>query len=144
MNRAAIVFPALILLVVAALSAYALLFYTWTALVFPVGIGGIVCAMCIGELAAALAGKAPLPTADDERMGAPSLRSVGWIFALAPFLYGLGFVLGPACYLLACLRGNGYSWRVSGAIAASSAAIVWGVFIKTIGILLPVAPLWMG
>jgi hypothetical protein len=72
-----------------------------------------------------------------------TFSSVVWIFALAPFLYGLGFVLGPACYLLIYLRAKRFSWQFCFAVAAASVVITWGFFIKTIGILLPVVPLWM-
>jgi hypothetical protein len=72
-----------------------------------------------------------------------SLASVGWIFALIVFLYVFGFVVGPALYLLAFLRVNGFSWLTAATIALASAAVTWGFFIKAIGILLPVAPLWM-
>jgi hypothetical protein len=65
------------------------------------------------------------------------------MFALALFLFGLGFVAGPAAYLLICLRANGFSWGLSASVAVASLAVTWGLFIKTMGILLPVAPLWM-
>ena len=45
------------------------------------------------------------------------------MFALAVFLYAFGFVAGPALYLLACLRANGFSWIVSGGIAGCAGAI---------------------
>ena len=84
------------------------------------------------------------PTLDAERAGPLSWPSLIWIFALAGFLFGLGFVAGPACYLLIFLRANRFSWASSASIAAASVVVTWGLFIKIIGILLPVAPLWMG
>lgn len=63
------------------------------------------------------------------------------MFALLPFLYGLGFVFGS--YLLVCLKSNGFSWRLSGSIAIVSLAATYGVFIKIFGLLLPVWPMWM-
>ena len=143
MTRAAIVFPALILLVVGGLSIYAVFTFTWTALQFPLGTGVLLCALCVAELAATLAGRQAQVTLDAERAGPMSRASVFWIFALAVFLFGLGFVAGPACYLLIFLRANRFSWVFSASIAAASVAVTWGFFIKIIGILLPIAPLWM-
>jgi len=72
-----------------------------------------------------------------------SLASIGWIFALIVFLYAFGFVVGPALYLFAFLRVNGFSWSTAALIGLASAAVTWGFFIKMIGILLPVGPMWM-
>ena len=144
MTRAAVLFPAFILVVVGGLSIYAAATFTWTALQFPLGAGVLLCALCVGELAATLSGRQAKPTLDAERAGPLPWPSLIWIFALAGFLFGLGFVAGPACYLLIFLRANRFSWAFSAGIAAASVAVTWGLFIKIIGILLPVAPLWMG
>ena len=144
MTRAAIVFPTLILLVVGGLSIYAAMTFTWTALQFPLGAGVLLCALCAGEIAATLSGRQAQVTLDAERAGPLSRPSVFWIFALAVFLFGLGFVAGPACYLLIYLRANRFSWVFSASIAAGSVVVTWGFFIKIIGILLPVMPMWMG
>lgn len=144
MTRAAVVFPAFILVVVGGLSIYAVFTFTWTALQFPLGAGVVLCAMCVGELAATLSGRQAGPTLDAERAGPLSWPSLAWIFALAVFLFGFGFVAGPALYLLIFLRANRLSWGFALSIAAASVAVTWGLFIKIIGILLPVAPMWMG
>lgn len=150
MRRAELVFPFLILVVIAALLAYGAANYTWTALAFPLGAGLILCGMCIGELASVLRARGRQPVAEIDAIEvaegpAPlAFASVAWIFALAIFLYGLGFVAGPACYLLIYLRASRFSWPVSAGIAAASVVVTWGFFIKIIGILLPIAPLWMG
>jgi hypothetical protein len=143
MTRPAVVFPALILLVVGGLSIYAIFTFTWTALQFPLGAGVLLCALCVAELAATLAGRQAQAAIDAERAGPLSWPSVFWIFALAGFLFGLGFVAGPALYLLIFLRASRFSWVFSASIAAASVVVTWGFFIKIIGILLPIAPLWM-
>jgi len=143
MNRPAVIFPVILFVLVAPLAAYAAFEYTWTALVFPVGAGVLVCALCATEVVRALAGGHGTAQAGEEEPVPVSFSSVVWIFALAPFLYGLGFVLGPACYLLIYLRAKRFSWQFCFAVAAASVVITWGFFIKTIGILLPVVPLWM-
>jgi hypothetical protein len=143
MTRAVVVFPALILVLVGGLSIYAAFNFTWTALQFPLGAGVLLCAMCVAELAATLAGRHAGPTPDAERAGPVSWPSLIWIFALGGFLYVFGFIAGPALYLLICLRANRYSWAFAASIAAGSVVVTWGLFIKIIGVLLPVMPLWM-
>jgi hypothetical protein len=144
MTRAAVIFPAFILVVIGGLSIYGAFAFTWTALQFPLGAGILLCAMCVGELAATLSGRQAVATIEAERAGPVPWPSLVWIFALGGFLYALGFVAGPALYLLICLRANRFSWAVAAGIAAASVAVTWGLFIKIIGILLPVMPLWMG
>lgn len=144
MTRAAIAFPALILLTVGGLTLYAVFTFTWTALQFPLGAGLLLCALCVAELAATLSDRQAEAMVDAERAGSLSWPSLMWIFALAGFLFGLGFVAGPALYLLIYLRANRFSWTFAASVALASVAVTWGLFIKIIGILLPVAPLWMG
>ncbi len=144
MIRAAVVFPALILIVAGGLSIYAVFTFTWTALQFPLGAGILLCAMCVAELVATPSGRQARITLEAERAGPLSWPSLCWIFALAGFLFGLGFVAGPACYLLIYLRANRFSWGFAVSIAAASVAVTWGLFIKIIGILLPVGPTWLG
>ncbi len=143
MTRAAILFPALVLFAVGGLTIYAAFAFTWTALQFPLGAGIALCAMCAGEIMATISGQQAGPTPDAERAGPLSWPSLGWIFALAGFLFGLGFVAGPACYLLIFLRASRFSWAFALAIAAASVLVTWGLFIRIIGILLPVMPLWV-
>ena len=119
--------------------------YSWTAITFPLAAGGAVCVLCVVELIAIRerrSATAPAMPADGEAEPL-SPSSFAWMFALAFFLFGLGFVAGPAAYLLVCLRANGFSWGLSAGIAVASLAVTWGLFIKAMGILLPVAPLWM-
>lgn len=144
MTRAAVVFPAFILVLVGGLSIYAAFTYTWTAVQFPLGAGIVLCAMCAGELLATLSGRQAGPTPDAERAGSLSWPSLFWIFALGGFLYAFGFIAGPALYLLIFLRASRFSWGFALSIAAASVAVTWGLFIKIIGVLLPVMPLWMG
>lgn len=149
MKRAELIFPCVIFAAIAALVAYAAANYTWTALAFPLGAGLVLCGLCAGEVAKVLlAGRGqtapPVDIVEDEEPAPLSLNSIAWIFGLAVFLYGLGFVAGPACYLLVYLLANRFSWPVAAGIAAASVVVTWGVFIKIIGILLPVEPLWMG
>lgn len=144
MTRPAVLFPTLILLATGGLSIYAGATFTWTALQFPLGAGILLCALCACELAATLSGRQAETALDADRAEPLSWTSLVWIFALGGFLFGLGFVAGPAFYLLIYLRANRFSWGFSAAIAIASVAVTWGLFIKIIGILLPVAPLWLG
>ncbi len=116
---------------------------SWTAFAFPFAAGLAVCLLCVFEIAGILRRRgAPAPRAADQP--SLSLAGVAWLFALAAFLYGFGFVLGAALYLLVCLRGNDVSWRLSAGIAVVSLFVSWGLFIKVLGVQLPLKPLWMG
>lgn len=147
MNLREAILPALLLVGTAALLIGGFAAdYPWTAIVFPLAAGVAVCLFCAVELVAIRERRsATVPAAPDDGATPPlSPASLAWMFALAVFLYGLGFVVGPAAYLLVCLRANGSSWQLSAGVAVASLAVTWGLFIKTMGVLLPVMPLWMG
>jgi hypothetical protein len=145
MSRAEIMFPALILAFTATFLAlgnfvYA---YSWTSFAFPLMVGAVLCVLCAARIVTALAGPhATAPRTNQDEPVPLSLSSLAWMFALALFLYGLGFVAGPAAYLLACLRANGFSWSLALAVAGSSLLVTWGLFIHVMSILLPIWPLW--
>jgi hypothetical protein len=152
MSRADIILPAIVFATVATLLALGnfVFEYSWTAFAFPLGTGLVLCALCIAELVRLVtAGRVAAPVAIPSVPAAAyapapiSLASLGWTFALALFLYGLGFVAGCALYLLVCLRANGFSWRLSGAVALASVLVTWGLFIKLMSILLPLKPFWL-
>jgi hypothetical protein len=143
MRRAEIIFPAVLFVIVGALLAVGLFVYkySWTVIGFPLGAGAVVCTLCLVDIAMTLAGHRPRSA-----MEAPaeplSLACVVWVFALAIFLIALGFVFGPAIYLLVYLRATGSSWRLSAGIAAGSLALIWLLFIKILRVSLPLEPLW--
>ncbi len=143
MKRGDAVLPALMLAFTATMLAigYFHYHYSWTAFAFPLGAGLALCLLSAFEIAAVLRrrdGGAPVEAAPVSPGGA------AWLFALAAFLYAFGFVFGAALYLLVCLRGNGFSWRLSAGSAAVAVLIQWGLFIKVLGVQLPLEPLWMG
>jgi len=149
MTRAELTFPALIFVVVAAFVAggYFIGEYTWGVIAFPLGAAVLTCGLCAIEIARVLAARrasAPAaPSADAEESPLPmSASGLAWMFVLPVLLYGLGFIAGPAAYLLVCLRGNGFSWSLAAWIAAASVAMTYGLFIHVMGVLLPVMPLW--
>lgn len=145
MSRREAVFPALILVFTAVMLAigYFHYHYSWTAFAFPLAAGLAVSLLCAFEIAPLLRTRgARAPEA--KAQPSPSLPSIAWLFALAAFLYAIGFVFGAALYLLVCLRGNGFSWRLSLGTAAVSLLVTWGLFINVLRVQLPVTPLWMG
>jgi hypothetical protein len=145
MSRGEILFPAVLFAAVVALIAGGFAAgYSWTVIAFPLGAAVIVCALSAVQVSWALAGKADRPSAEEEQLPPLTLPSLAWVFALAVFVYALGFVFGPAAYLLAYLRAQGSSWALSGVIAAGSILVTWGLFIKFLQVLLPIEPLWMG
>ena len=144
MSRAQIVFPCLILAVVAGLLASGLFVYhySWTVIGFPLGAGLFVCVMCGVDIAMTLTGREPKPPANEEPLPSLSLAAVAWAFALVPFVIAFGFVFGPALYLLAYLFFNGSSWRVAAVISSCSLLVTWGLFIQLMRVPMPVEPLW--
>lgn len=146
MSRAGLIFPALLfaLVIVLLTLGYWYYEYAWISFAFPLGVGVVLCALCAIATASTLRRQpATVPEIGEDAPEPLSLVAVAWMFVLAVFLYAFGFVFGPAAYLLACLRANGSSWALSAGIAAASMLVTWGLFIKVMGILLPVAPLWM-
>ena len=144
MRHAQIVFPCLIVTVVAGLLASGLFVfhYSWTVIGFPLGAGLFVCVMCMVDIAMTLTGREPKPPANEEPLPPLSLAAVAWAFALVPFVIAFGFVFGPALYLLAYLLFNGSSWRVAAIISSCSLLVTWGLFIQLMRVPMPVEPLW--
>lgn len=145
MKRASAIFPALILAFTGAMLAlgYFHYHYSWTSFAFPLGTGVVITLLSIPEIASALRH----PEADAARlanMPALSLRSVLWLFALAPFLWAFGFVFGAALYVLISLRGHAFSWRASILTALLSLLVSWGLVIKVLAVQLPIRPFWTG
>lgn len=144
LKRDQAVFPSLILAFTVTMLAVGHFHYqySWTAFAFPFAAGVMVSLLCILEIAVVLRGRGGA-----SRSAEPppvSLAGVAWLFALAVFLYAFGFVFGAALYLLVCLRGNNFSWRLSLGTGAVAVLVCWGVFIKVLGVQLPLVPLWMG
>jgi hypothetical protein len=144
MRRAEIIFPSALIVIIAALLASGwALGYSWAVLGFPFATGVAICVLCLVIIVTTLAGRptatGAAPAADATPIDA---SSVAWIAALGAAVYALGFVVGPAAYLLAYLRASGYSWPLTLSVSAASVAVTWGVFINALQILLPVEPLW--
>ena len=152
MTRAELIFPIIIFVLVAGFAGggYFIGEYAWGVIAFPLGAAVFTCALCAIEIvrvlaarrASAPAGPAAPPADGDDSPLPMSASGFAWMFVLPVFLYALGFVAGPAVYLLACLRANGYSWALAAGIAAASVAVTWGLFIHVMSVLLPVMPLW--
>ena len=145
MTRAQAIFPALLLAFVAAMLAlgYFHYHYSWVSFAFPVAAGVVVILLCAAEIFGALRnGKAS--QADAVEMPALPVRSLVWLFALAPFLWAFGFVFGAALYLLVSVRGHAFSWRAAIVTALVSLLVSWGLVIKVLGVQLPLLPPWMG
>ena len=143
-GRLQIIFPAVIFVVIATLLASGLFVYhySWTVIGFPLGAGAFVCVMCLIDIAMSLTGRAPKPPANDEPLEPLTIKAVLWAFALVPFVIGLGFVFGPALYLLVYLLASGSSWRVAAIISSASLLVTWGLFIHLMKVPMPVEPLW--
>ena len=144
MTRAQAAFPALILAFVAAMLALGYFHYNCTCptFAFRLGAGVVVIALCAGEILGLVRHPETVAQPTDQMPAVP-IRSLLWLFALAPFLWAFGFVFGGALYLLISLRGHAFSWRASIVTALASLLVSWGLVIKILGVQLPIAPLWM-
>ena len=147
MTRAELIFPVIIFVVVVTFAGggYFIGDYSWGVIAFPLGAAIVICVLCAIEIARLLSSRrvsaSETPPAGGDNMPM-SASGFAWIFILPLFLYGLGFVAGPAVYLLACLRANRFSWELSAGIAMASLVMTWGFFIHVMGVLLPLMPLW--
>ena len=56
------------------------------------------------------------------------LKSQGWVVVLLLSIYLLGFVIGPALFLLIYLRMQGVKWLTTAICIAMAMAIVYGAF----------------
>jgi hypothetical protein len=144
MTRGEVIFPSLLFVVIAGLLIVGrlVLGYSWTVIAFPFGAGVIVCGLCIVQVAAVITGR-QTQVVDEDPLEPLTLSGLIWVFALAPFLFGLGFIFGTAACLLVCLRANGASWRLSAIIAAASFLVTWVMFVKFLQVPLPMWPLWI-
>jgi hypothetical protein len=143
MNRTAeLAFPALLLVTVAGLVAggYFLFDYSARVIGFPFFAALVMGGLCLVQIAAVWSGR--VTERADAELEPITSASVAWVFALAVVVFALGFVFGPAAYLLAYLRATGSSWRLSIIISAASMVVTWGFFIKLMRVLLPIEPLW--
>lgn len=141
-RTAEIAFPALLLAIVTGLVAGGFLLFDYSprVILFPALAALIMGGLCVVQIAATRSGRARAE--HDQDLEPITAGSVAWVFALAAFVFGLGFVFGPAAYLLAYLRANGSSWRLSIIVSALSIVVTWGFFIKLMRVLLPIEPLW--
>ena len=141
MTRAQALYPALILAFTAAMLAlgYFHYHYSWTSFAFPFAVGLVVIALCGAEMLALLRNSKAVVD-----VPAVPIRSLLWLFALAPFLWAFGFVFGAALYLLVSLRGHAFSWRASIVTALVSLLVSWALVIEVLGVQLPLKPLWLG
>jgi hypothetical protein len=82
---------------------------------------------------------APEPPSDRDRDGniATEFSHYLAVAAILPAVWILGFVLGPALFLLAFLRWHGTGWGVAAAMAAGTALFVHGVFVQLLQLQLP-------
>jgi hypothetical protein len=145
MNRAAeIAFPALLLVIVGGLvvGGFFVAGHSWRVMGFPFLAFAAMAALCLMQIASAWSGALPARAGDEPEVEPITLGSVVWVFALAGFIFAFGFVFGPAAYLLAYLRANGSSWRLSVIVSLVSIVVTWGFFIKLMRVLLPIEPLW--
>ncbi len=100
--------------------------------------------MCSGRAMPLDGGSAPsaLVTALRSPRRRQTLSRLLSIFSIVPIVFALGYPLGLAVYLLGVLRHFGEGWMISSAVAGMSLLVSYGLFVRTLGVSLPVMPAW--
>ena len=121
--------------------------YAWTVMRFPVLTGLTTCVICVGHIILAdIRSRNALritagPRADATAGLRRALPAMAWVAAVIPVLLILGYVAGLPLYIFAYLKTHGQGWMVSAALAAATLAVVYGGFIRLLGISRPALPI---
>ena len=73
---------------------------------------------------------------------ARGLAGLAVLFSVVPFVLLAGYPGGFALYLLILLRRAGEGWAVAAGLAAGSLLVSYGLFVRLLGVPLPLAPWW--
>lgn len=125
-----IIFPLILLLVLTTMIIISLE-YQFIARLFPLLVMLPVGALLVAQIFLEFRAKAKQKTAPEERGRAPQaslgdyLKSQVWIIALLLAIYLLGFVAGPALFLLTYLKLHGVKWFTTTICIAVVIALVY-------------------
>jgi hypothetical protein len=120
--------------------------YSVALMRFPLLAAGGTLVVVIVQVVALRRGTAPAhrsaTSVDAPAQGERPVRKALLLLSILPLVFLLGFPAGLAAFLLGVLRCAGESWRLSLAVAAASLGISYGVFVKAMGVPLPLLPYW--
>ena len=123
--------------------------YSATLMLFPLLAAGTTLFIVVIQLVILARSPEAAGDAMADRAQAPraALRASAWarlaaLFAVVPFVLLAGYPAGFALYLLVVLRRAGEGWAVSGGMAAASLLVSYGLFVRLLGVPLPLAPWW--
>lgn len=122
--------------------------YSATLMLFPLLAAGTTLFIVAIQLVALARSPDTAGEAMADRAQAPRAAGAGaWarlaaLFAVVPCLLLAGYPAGLALYLLVVLRRAGEGWVVSGGLAAASLLVSYGLFVRLLGVPLPLAPWW--
>lgn len=114
--------------------------YGWVVMRFPLLVGALTISAALPLLLRRRGAPVePAPPSDRDRDGSVAAEFSNYLVVacILPAVWILGFVLGPALFLLAFLRWHGTGWGVAAAMAAGTALFVHGVFVKLLQLQLP-------
>lgn len=114
--------------------------YGWVVMRFPLLVGALTIGAALPLLLRRRGGPVePAPPSGRDRDGriAAEFSHYLAVASILPAVWILGFVLGPALFLLAFLRWHGTGWGLAAAMAAGTALFVHGVFVKLLQLQLP-------
>jgi hypothetical protein len=141
-----IAFAALLLLFVAAIIGAGAFVYNYPLNVmrFPYFVGGFLILMGLWRLRGAIRGE----RLDGEREEGPTTESIGefartagWLLAILPAVWILGYPAGICLYLLVYFRAHGQGWTSTIALSLAALAVTYFVFIVFLRVNLPVWPI---
>ena len=123
--------------------------YSAGLMLFPLLAAGVTLAIIAVQLGILLAEARRGPAADlpEHRRAAPVaagavLPDLLWLVSVVPFIVLLGYPAGLALYLVCTLRRAGEGWPLAIGVAAASLLVSYCVFVRLLGVLLPLFPFW--
>ncbi|WP_193371261.1 hypothetical protein [Pelagibius marinus] len=120
--------------------------YSLALMRFPLLAAGGTLVVVIVQVVALRRGTAPMQVGATPAI-APGgerrrVREALLLLSVLPMVFLLGFPAGLAVYLLGVLRCAGETWGFSLAAAAASLGLSYGIFVKAMGVPLPLLPYW--
>ena len=150
MKKMEALFPAVIIVFVLFILGSGIFYYQYPIAVmrFPYIDGAFLLVMAGWHLWRTLTGRRLVDEGDLEN---PTTESIGefvrtalWLLAILPAIWLLGYLIGIPVYLMIYFRAHGQSWGLSLILSGAAMAVTYFVFMRFLGVNLPVMPVGFG
>lgn len=140
-------FPAVLIAFVLFVLGAGIFYYKYPMPVmrFPYLVGGFLLIMATWHLWRTLTGRR---LADEGDLENPTTENLGefartslWLLAILPAIWIFGYLIGIPIYLMAYFKAHGQSWWLSTLLSAAALAVTYFVFMKFLGVNLPITPI---